>query len=791
MFAWLTDVFASSGFVAGEAWAFRRNQQWQELRLALTTWWLVRLVKAPLLWSSAWVARHSKVGPWARWTWLLFGLCGVVYFGPGPVLEMLPWPTPGVVGWLAGLGLSLAFVCYVPRLRGMTILRPLKAAVILIAAYWLYWALTAVTFHYSFGVDVWSEALWEDVEAVWNRGGNLRWSAFWLLVGDTVAWYVFLVILWTRVARVWVAGKLWGVRIVNWAIRAGVLLVFSYTVISFMGVGLWQAVDRLATSLAAFPYGAETVAQAPQWAVAFVLLVFGLIILNLVIIVLETIADILCFITKMFNIVLHGGIINADRYDDEEVEPKRVVGLFERFDRFQHGVDIRYEAYTRQLLINEATSGITDDGFQEPFFDPHDEPQAGGHPKRKHRWWQRRSPDSPDEMAQDEPANNALESGATEPSISADAVAPDDGDDRDEEGQTDDGGLVPIAQSDTSARDSFLAPDSEELDWSDTPPEGTADLVTNNDEEQRMAAVEDTLRAARTEAEQARDEARQRHQDALEDARRQARAQEEFQRYADADGLDMLEGDPEDDDDPFDPNSAGYKMDAETEYEYEAWPSEPEAPSGPFGQPFGQDDEAPEPVDEDDPEPDALAPVYAPPVDTAADDLTDREEEELGDGSLPDQAVGGDEGPESLESGVDASGERDEDHSEGGSDELEPRRSTVPVDGETSEDSDPFGDGGSGEAWVAESFPPRGLLPDEEDVDPVLTGDRVTGDREGLPPASSKPMEVDSTGGLGGPSTADTPVGPGSGSQLENRRLVPGRRGGRGDGSGKGPVRSF
>ena len=314
MFAWLTDVFASSGFVVGEAWAFRRNQQWQELRIALATWWLVRAAKAPFLWCSAWLARHGKVGVWSRRVWVVVGLLLCGYFGPGPVLGLVPWPMPGVIGWLAGLGLIAAFVVYTPRVRGMAILRPLKALVIVVLAYWPYWALSTVTFHYVFGVDVWSHALWADIAAVWNSGGNLRWSAFWLLVADTLCWYVLLVFVWARVARVWVAVKRWGVRIVQWIIRASVFTILTYTVIRFMGFGLWQTVDQLASALAAFPYGAETVAKAPQWAVAFVLLVFGLVLLNLIIIVLETISDAICFVSKMFNIVLHGGILNADKY---------------------------------------------------------------------------------------------------------------------------------------------------------------------------------------------------------------------------------------------------------------------------------------------------------------------------------------------------------------------------------------------------------------------------------------------------------------------------------------------
>ena len=66
---------------------------------------------------------------------------------------------PGVIGWLAGLGLIVAFVVCAPRVRGMAILRPVKALVIVLLAYWPYWALSTATFHYLYGVDVWSPAL--------------------------------------------------------------------------------------------------------------------------------------------------------------------------------------------------------------------------------------------------------------------------------------------------------------------------------------------------------------------------------------------------------------------------------------------------------------------------------------------------------------------------------------------------------------------------------------------------------------------------------------------------------
>ena len=49
MFAWLTDVFASSGFVHGEAWAIEKQCNWLELRRAIVSWWLVNAVRNPFL----------------------------------------------------------------------------------------------------------------------------------------------------------------------------------------------------------------------------------------------------------------------------------------------------------------------------------------------------------------------------------------------------------------------------------------------------------------------------------------------------------------------------------------------------------------------------------------------------------------------------------------------------------------------------------------------------------------------------------------------------------------------
>jgi len=147
--------------------------------------------------------------------------------------------------------------------------------------------------------------------------------------------------------------------------RALVFLVAGYAVLRFFGYGWWPVAEFLARSLAAFPAAADTVANAPLWAVVAVFAVFGLVLLNLLIVVLETVSDIVCFVAKMFSIAVYGGIVNADRFGDPDSPPKRIVGLLERFDRRQLDATVRYEAYLRERLAKEAASGIDDDSWQE------------------------------------------------------------------------------------------------------------------------------------------------------------------------------------------------------------------------------------------------------------------------------------------------------------------------------------------------------------------------------------------------------------------------------------------
>ena len=362
------------------------------------------------------------------------------------------------------------------------------------------------------------------------------------------------------------------------------------------GFGFWQTVDQLASALAAFPYGADTVAKAPQWAIAFVLLVFGLIVLNLVIVVLETISDAFCFVSKMFTIVLHGGILNADRYDDENVEPKRIVGLFERFDRAQLGVAVRYEAYARQQLINEVTSGITDDGFQESLEDD-EPPEAAPRPRRaRRRWWPwgGASPGADGDTAEVTSTPEAAvattpPAAAGDDAVPAGSVDPDGSPGEPESAPEEAVEELPLGPPDTTARDSFLAPDPVETDAPDGGREDGAGALPAAPETASTKDEEQTLDAARDEEQQKRDDALARHQDALDEARQQARAEEEFAHYGDQDGLDLLQGDPEDEEDPFDPNPVDFEMGGDTEYE--DFSSEQRAPSGPFGHPFGSDEE--------------------------------------------------------------------------------------------------------------------------------------------------------------------------------------------------------
>jgi len=307
------------------------------------------------------------------------------------VLERAPFPTPGLVGWLGGVGCLAAFILCAGRLRGPALLRPVKAAVLAGLLGALYWATTALSYHFAYGVDVWSPALWADVRAAWYEGRNLRWSALWTLVANTIVWLAVGVFVWARVSRVWMAVKVWGVWTMNWCLRALVFATVGYAVLQFAGYGWWQIADVLARSLAAFPAAADTVSRAPAWAVAAVFIVFGLILLNLCIVVLETVSDVLSFGAKLLSIAFHGGVARADRYGDPDAPPKRIVGLVERFDRSQLRMAERRAAYHRHRLAREVASGITNDGWQEdpPPVEAAPAAAAEGAPeeRRRARWW--------------------------------------------------------------------------------------------------------------------------------------------------------------------------------------------------------------------------------------------------------------------------------------------------------------------------------------------------------------------------------------------------------------------
>ena len=241
------------------------------------------------------------------------------------------------------------------------------------------------------------------------------------------------------------------------------------------------------------------------------------------------------------------------------------------------------------------TSGITEDGFQESL-DDDKPPEPAPRPRRaRRRWWPwggavvAAAEDAAEVAGTGEAAVATAPAGGTGddtvPHGSADPDGPGPGSDLAPEDAVDE---LPLGPPDTTARDSFLAPDSEK---SDAPEGGVADGATASDNLPETANADDeeqTLDAAREEEQRKREDALARHQDAVAEARQQARAEEEFARFGEEEGLDLLQGDPEDEEDPFDPNSVDYEMGSDTEYEN--FSSEPEAPSGPFGTPFGKDD---------------------------------------------------------------------------------------------------------------------------------------------------------------------------------------------------------
>ena len=612
IFEFVSEVCDNSGFTFGYLWAGKKAEQCKELRIAFRVWWGVRMFEVPYQWCSAWVCRHRWSSPLAKATWVLGALAAVGWYGPSPVLLFVPWPMPGIIGWLAALGMVVAFIFYTPRLRGMTPLRPLKAALLVGTAYWVYWALTSVTFHYIFGVDPWSHLLWDDVARVWYQGGNLRWAAFWLLAGDTLAWYAMLFFLWPRIPRVWVAYQKWGGKAVHWFVRTVVFLGLTYCVFQLMGVQMWQKVDQLARALNAVVVGSQTLEVVEPWAIAFVLLVFGTVLANWLFLGLEIVSDFLCLCSKAFKVFLHGGYRMPGPNADPEEKLRRITGLFERFDRQQEIANEWHRAYMAARLDRERRSNITSEGFSR--LSPEEEALryaeylADG---RRHgakfrarmrrrelegpwwrRMWRRKKAAAPAATATAEPAEGAPSGDDTTATPDPQKLAPETV----ETGFSDAKDTPALVVPDTTSRDSFLAPDGDEARTSESPPEGTPDDGSGGGHPPPREVEEEGLAAARAEEAQQTDgspsegaeDARLRQQDAVEETRIRARADEEFALYADADGSDLLAGDPEDADNPFDPDPIGFESEAATQFE--SWAGSPREPTGAFGKPFDEAD---------------------------------------------------------------------------------------------------------------------------------------------------------------------------------------------------------
>ena len=440
-------------------------------------------------------------------------------------------------------------------------LRPVKAVLLLVVAYWLYWAVTSVTFHYLYRVDIWSPAIWESVDQVWESGGNLRWSTFWNLVAITLVWYFGLVVLWTRISRVWVAFKRWGGRFVMWTIRASVFLSVSYLLLILMDIGFWQMATEFAGAVATFPYVPEATAQIPLWASMVVFGIFGLVLLNLIIIVVEIIVEVLAFGSKLLNVAVYGGIVNADKFDADEVEPRVVLGLVQRFQRANRRGAVWYEEYTRRKVLDEANSSIGDDGFlksRDADAALTTGPKVAGTAAPGSRWWwpfgvkQRRLEPSLGDSGE------AADAQAAAQEVSVSETATDELEDTPEESPPQASG-----QQDAATRDAFLAPDADEMVEQPRAGEEEPDDEDAGQEEPSRG-VEDLPLVAREEeeknefdaarqVEQAEHQERMReHAERIAEERRDAAAQADFGHYND--DADLV-ADSEDDLDPFDPES--------------------------------------------------------------------------------------------------------------------------------------------------------------------------------------------------------------------------------------------
>ena len=368
----MASVFDDAGLTSmGDRWR-RKVDHAEAWKHAFAGWWVVRWMRAPTAWGSAWLARHPYLAIACRVLWLVAGVGAIYHFGVDAVAGVLGVRPTGMIGVVAFVVAYVATLVFALRVGGNRLWRPAKAATIVGLSFGVYWLATTATFRYLYGVAVWSPELWADIELAWRQDVNFAWSAAAWWVGWTLAWVVALGLVWIRAPRVWLAIRKWGIWLMLWIVRLVIFGAVALFIAGWMGTAPVDILVIYADAISSLPYVGETLGKATPWPLLIVGAVFGSICVFLFAVVGNMVADILSIIAKLLSIAYHGGIIFADRV--EPAKPIRVVGLevvVRRWDEARERRGIRLQKIARQSLDErqerqlqrEALSDIGPDGF--------------------------------------------------------------------------------------------------------------------------------------------------------------------------------------------------------------------------------------------------------------------------------------------------------------------------------------------------------------------------------------------------------------------------------------------
>lgn len=525
MFLWLADVLDGCALpVAAERWR-RASASAAAWRVAFQGFVLVRWGSALRAWVAAYLGRHSLQARLCRWAWSA-GVLGYLWYDMERLLADpgVAW-VPPVIGPLTVYVGAVAWVAYTLRVGGAVALRPFKAAALVAVTFVPIWAGLSVTFHYGWGVAIWSSALWREVVVPgWYRGVNFQWSAFYVWMVFEVAWVVLLGFVWTRAPRAWLAFRKWSVRVLIWSVRYALFVGIFWVGSSLVGRVPEEVLVDLARGVYEVAGGPAELAP-PGWAYLLLGGLIAAVVIGILAVVLDVVGELLSVVAKLLTIAMDGGVLRRG-VDDV----RHIVGFREYARRLDEKASRRVMGYVARRVEAAAATGITADGFQRAH---EDESEAAG--------------PAPEPVSAEAatPAPVAPE----KPEESVSAGDPDGFDDDDEDGD-EDGVSAPV---DVPGRDDALAVDTPSAAGGEAEPEADPEPDRERTETAEERAIREEMQR---EAEALRAEAQADLENA-EQAEADRRAQEEYEGYDADDAYD-----DDEDPNPFDGEKVGVPDDA-------------------------------------------------------------------------------------------------------------------------------------------------------------------------------------------------------------------------------------